>query len=266
VACSPSSNGKAGGPKPLGPPSPPPAAAPAPAAAATPAVAAAGSQPAQPGAAMDGAAQQGVLAESGTARGPGAAAVPDQPDESSSVGLPAGQTSSSGPGILSKPSVCSNGEPPAVAEEVAVTWVEVPGGDAWWQQLQASQPAAAAASPCAPPTPTGCQQRLEQSVGTGEASAGDHPSQQQQEEGATTTTTSSSSSRVAEPWYTKEKEAGFRRNPLRYPQRFTPDGTRICRPHNYSTCLKAEGCPFDHDHCHHCGALGHRGVGCPVGG
>lgn len=149
-----------------------------------------------------------------------------------------------------------------------MTWVEVPGGDTWWMQLQASQPAAAA-SPCTPPTPSGCQQRLEQGGETGPPSAGDHPSQQQQEEGpntTTTSTTSSSSSRVAEPWYTKEKEAGFRRNPLRYPQRFTPDGTHICRPHNYSTCLKAEGCPFDHDHCHHCGAVGHRGVGCPVGG
>jgi hypothetical protein len=179
-----------------------------------------------------------------------------------------------GPDVPGQAVASSKAVSPAV-EEVAVTWVEVPGGSTWWQQLQTTQAAAAAAVACAPPTPSGCatqdQQNMQQ--GAHDSSAGGLPQQQQQQqqqqqheqaEGLP----ASSSSRVAEPWYIKEKEAGFRRNPLRYPQRFTPAGLRICRPHNYSTsgCLKADTCPFDHDHCHHCGAVGHRGVACPVGG
>jgi hypothetical protein len=68
----------------------------------------------------------------------------------------------------------------------------------------------------------------------------------------------------AEPWFLDARAKGFVRNPLRYPQRFTSDGTRICRPHNYDKCLKIATCGFDHQHCHHCGAAGHRAVDCHI--
>jgi hypothetical protein len=68
----------------------------------------------------------------------------------------------------------------------------------------------------------------------------------------------------AEPWFLQARAQGFVRNPLRYPQRFTADGTRICRPHNYDKCLKIDTCGFDHVHCHHCGAAGHRAVDCHI--
>jgi hypothetical protein len=68
----------------------------------------------------------------------------------------------------------------------------------------------------------------------------------------------------AEAWYLEARGKGFVRNPLRYPQRFTADGTRICRPHNYDKCLKIETCRFDHQHCHHCGAAGHKAVDCHI--
>jgi hypothetical protein len=72
---------------------------------------------------------------------------------------------------------------------------------------------------------------------------------------------------LAEPWFMAARAAGFSRNPMRYPQRCTADGTRICRPHNYDKergCFKREGCPFDHVHCHHCLKAGHRAVECAV--
>lgn len=71
----------------------------------------------------------------------------------------------------------------------------------------------------------------------------------------------------AEPWFVAAREAGFSRNPMRYPQRCTAGGSRICRPHNYDRqrgCLKSDGCQFDHAHCHHCLQPGHRAVDCPV--
>jgi DNA-binding protein YbaB len=68
----------------------------------------------------------------------------------------------------------------------------------------------------------------------------------------------------AEAWYLEARGKGFVRNPLRYPQRFTADGTRICRPHNYDKCLKIDTCRFDHQHCHHCGAAGHTAVDCHI--
>eukprot|EP00775_Hariotina_reticulata_P006494 gene6494-6722_t len=68
----------------------------------------------------------------------------------------------------------------------------------------------------------------------------------------------------AEPWFLAARAAGFKKNPLRMPQRFLKDGTRICRPHNYDRCFKVDTCEFDHRHCHHCGMLGHRAVACPV--
>jgi hypothetical protein len=68
----------------------------------------------------------------------------------------------------------------------------------------------------------------------------------------------------AEPWFLQARAQGFVRNPLRYPQRFTADGTRICRPHNYDRCLKIDTCGFDHVHCHHCGAAGHKAVHCHI--
>ncbi|WIA32469.1 hypothetical protein OEZ86_003289 [Tetradesmus obliquus] len=64
--------------------------------------------------------------------------------------------------------------------------------------------------------------------------------------------------------YPHVRQQGFVKNPLRYPQRFTADGTRICRPHNYDKCLKIATCGFDHVHCHHCGAAGHRAVNCHI--
>jgi hypothetical protein len=72
---------------------------------------------------------------------------------------------------------------------------------------------------------------------------------------------------LAEPWFVAAKGAGFTRNPMRYPQRSTADGRRICRPYNYDTqrgCLKMDACPFDHQHCHHCLKAGHKAVDCPV--
>lgn len=71
----------------------------------------------------------------------------------------------------------------------------------------------------------------------------------------------------AEPWFVAARAAGFSRNPMRYPQRCTAGGSRICRPHNYDRqrgCLKSDGCQFDHVHCHHCLQPGHRAVDCPV--
>jgi hypothetical protein len=70
---------------------------------------------------------------------------------------------------------------------------------------------------------------------------------------------------AAEPWFIAARAAGFSKNPMRYPQRFTATGVRICRPHNYDMqrgCLKHDSCPFDHAHCHHCLEPGHRAVDC----
>jgi hypothetical protein len=72
---------------------------------------------------------------------------------------------------------------------------------------------------------------------------------------------------LAEPWYIAARAAGFVRNPMRYPQRSTAGGVRICRPHNYDRdrgCWKMDSCPFDHRHCHHCLKADHRAVDCPV--
>jgi hypothetical protein len=72
---------------------------------------------------------------------------------------------------------------------------------------------------------------------------------------------------LAEPWFVAAKDAGFTRNPMRYPQRSTADGRRICRPYNYDKqrgCLKMDGCPYDHQHCHHCLKADHRAVDCPI--
>ena len=88
--------------------------------------------------------------------------------------------------------------------------------------------------------------------------------QQDQQEGEPAGSKPQAPLTAAEPWYLKEKGAGFRRNPLRYPQRHTAVGQRICRPYNYSVCFKGGECPFDHGHCHHCGAEGHRGADCSV--
>jgi hypothetical protein len=72
---------------------------------------------------------------------------------------------------------------------------------------------------------------------------------------------------LAEPWFVAARAAGFSKNPMRYPQRCTADGTRICRPHNYDKergCFKRESCPLDHVHCHHCLKADHRAVECPL--
>ncbi|KAF8071307.1 IP5P13 [Scenedesmus sp. PABB004] len=71
----------------------------------------------------------------------------------------------------------------------------------------------------------------------------------------------------AERWFLAARGGGWRRNPLRLPQRHTAAGVRICRPHNYDAadgCRKRATCAFDHDHCHHCGAPGHRALDCPI--
>lgn len=54
----------------------------------------------------------------------------------------------------------------------------------------------------------------------------------------------------------------FTRHPLKYPPRQTAEGALICRYHNYSECLRNGPkarltCLHDHDHCNHCGQLGH---------
>lgn len=67
-----------------------------------------------------------------------------------------------------------------------------------------------------------------------------------------------------EAWFLQAKLAGFIRNPLRYPQRYAPDGVGICRPHNYDRCKKFETCTFDHEHCHHCGQKGHKAMSCDI--
>ena len=59
-----------------------------------------------------------------------------------------------------------------------------------------------------------------------------------------------------------------RKYPLDYPARYTLAGVNICRFHNYSSCLKrlSGDCPFDHGHCHACGAAGHVASACDACG
>jgi len=62
----------------------------------------------------------------------------------------------------------------------------------------------------------------------------------------------------------------FALHPLDYKHRASPSGVRICRFHNYGVCNDPGTCPFDHAHCHHCGAPGHIAKNCtaelPTGG
>jgi hypothetical protein len=70
------------------------------------------------------------------------------------------------------------------------------------------------------------------------------------------------------PWFAKARAAGFKLHPLKYPDSFLPGGNKVCRPFNYRRdrgCLRLEDCGFDHQHCHHCLALGHIALDCPVG-
>eukprot|EP00605_Chrysophyceae_sp_TOSAG23-4_P001764 GSChrysophyteH1.ASY1.ANO1.1952.1 assembled CDS len=62
-------------------------------------------------------------------------------------------------------------------------------------------------------------------------------------------------------------------HPLKAPLRKTEDGVPICRFHNYQPqgCKlymdpnrKGTQCPYDHDHCHYCGARGHVSLKCPT--
>ena len=50
-----------------------------------------------------------------------------------------------------------------------------------------------------------------------------------------------------------------------YPQKPAPDGTLICRFHNYARCqigASGGGCAFDHAHCHYCLRAGHVATAC----
>jgi hypothetical protein len=69
-------------------------------------------------------------------------------------------------------------------------------------------------------------------------------------------------------WY-KAKAKGFKGiHPMKFPDRYTAAGVRICRPFNYATagCHEGEACPFDHAHCHHCLRRGHLARQCSGGG
>ena len=57
---------------------------------------------------------------------------------------------------------------------------------------------------------------------------------------------------------------GARLYPLRYKPRAAPSGVLICRFHNYGDCKKGDDCHYDHEHCHYCGAPGHRALDCAV--
>lgn len=53
------------------------------------------------------------------------------------------------------------------------------------------------------------------------------------------------------------------KHPLQAPMKLV-DNVPICRYHNYHSggCLKGTRCPYDHIHCHHCLAAGHRAIDC----
>jgi len=55
-------------------------------------------------------------------------------------------------------------------------------------------------------------------------------------------------------------------HPQRYPLRLVPGTDRaICRYFSYTgVCKKGDECEQDHEHCHHCQALGHRAQECEV--
>lgn len=70
-----------------------------------------------------------------------------------------------------------------------------------------------------------------------------------------------------------DKGKHFFPHPLKAPLRKTEDGVPICRFHNYQPqgCKlymdpnrKGTQCPYDHDHCHYCGARGHVSLKCPT--
>lgn len=68
---------------------------------------------------------------------------------------------------------------------------------------------------------------------------------------------------VSNPLFYKAKLKGFHRvHPMKFPERRAPGGARICRPFNYATCKEGDRCPFDHAHCHHCLAPGHKAQEC----
>lgn len=104
-------------------------------------------------------------------------------------------------------------------------------GGAWWQRLQADNAAAFSAAHSS--TEGGAQQ--------------------------------SCVAPQVEKWFAAARANGFSSNPLRHPVRQTPDGTPICRLHNYNSCKNLDICRYDHTHCHYCGQQGHIAVHCPDG-
>jgi hypothetical protein len=70
---------------------------------------------------------------------------------------------------------------------------------------------------------------------------------------------------IDNPLFHKARAKGFKGlHPMRFPDRFAPGGTRICRPFNYGSggCREGAACPFDHAHCHHCLEPGHTAREC----
>jgi hypothetical protein len=53
-------------------------------------------------------------------------------------------------------------------------------------------------------------------------------------------------------------------DPRKAPDRWTADGKKICRFHNYasSQCSSQDACPLDHESCHYCGEKGHVALRC----
>ena len=65
----------------------------------------------------------------------------------------------------------------------------------------------------------------------------------------------------AKPYHGAEPR--FAQYPLKYLPVAAPNGTLICRFHNYGVCKKSETtCSYDHDHCHYCRLPGHRAQQC----